>query len=406
MAMFLPAQDLLLLYPLLLVVYFIIVVIYRLYFSPLAKFPGPRLAASTLWYEYYYDVMKRGRYTWKIAELHSQYGEEHLLRYYDELYVGPSKRRSNKYEWSVRGFGPFLNAASTVGHDLHRVRRGAVAPFFSKSLVQQQEPYVREMVDKLVSRLDKLKGTGAVINLVNVFPCLGTDIFCQYAFASPHGYLEDPDFAPSWHKAVTDASESGHLFKQFPWLETLMRKLPPAVVRRIAPDMGSLSGIVDMISEKVSKVQDEVKRGKRSTDRRTIFHDIIDNDQIRPEEKTQGRLLSEGFSLLGGGTATVALTLSVISYHVIANPQILQKLQDELAQASPKMSSPPTWSQLEQLPYLGAIIQEGLRRAYGVSHRLARISPDTDLQYKEWTIPRGVSLRAPPFTHYNIFVLK
>ena len=45
-----------------------------MYFSPLAKFPGPKLAALTLWVEFYYDVVKRGRYTWKIEEMHKQYG--------------------------------------------------------------------------------------------------------------------------------------------------------------------------------------------------------------------------------------------------------------------------------------------------------------------------------------------
>ena len=54
--------------------YCISLAIYRLYISPLAKFPGPKLAALTLWYEFYYDVVKRGRYTWKIAELHERYG--------------------------------------------------------------------------------------------------------------------------------------------------------------------------------------------------------------------------------------------------------------------------------------------------------------------------------------------
>ena len=54
--------------------YCISLAVYRLYLSPLAKFPGPKLAALTLWYEFYYDVIKRGRYTWKIAELHERYG--------------------------------------------------------------------------------------------------------------------------------------------------------------------------------------------------------------------------------------------------------------------------------------------------------------------------------------------
>lgn len=48
---------------------------YRLYLSPLAKFPGPKLAAATLWYEAYYDVIKNGQYTFKIKELHKKYGK-------------------------------------------------------------------------------------------------------------------------------------------------------------------------------------------------------------------------------------------------------------------------------------------------------------------------------------------
>lgn len=49
-------------------------VFYRLYFHPLAKFPGPRLAAATLWYEFYYDCLLFGQYTFKIGRMHEKYG--------------------------------------------------------------------------------------------------------------------------------------------------------------------------------------------------------------------------------------------------------------------------------------------------------------------------------------------
>ena len=49
-------------------------VLYRLYLSPLARFPGPRLAAATAWYEFYYDAIQHGKYTFEIARMHKQYG--------------------------------------------------------------------------------------------------------------------------------------------------------------------------------------------------------------------------------------------------------------------------------------------------------------------------------------------
>ncbi len=46
----------------------------RLFLGPLAHIPGPRLAALTSWYEFYYDVIKPGQYVWKIKDLHAKYG--------------------------------------------------------------------------------------------------------------------------------------------------------------------------------------------------------------------------------------------------------------------------------------------------------------------------------------------
>ncbi len=54
--------------------YLLLQAIYRLYWSPLARFPGPRLAAISFAYEFYFDVWRPGMFIWEIERLHQVYG--------------------------------------------------------------------------------------------------------------------------------------------------------------------------------------------------------------------------------------------------------------------------------------------------------------------------------------------
>lgn len=47
----------------------------RAYFSPLSGFPGPKLAAITYLYEFYYDWWLGGQYIFEIERLHKKYGQ-------------------------------------------------------------------------------------------------------------------------------------------------------------------------------------------------------------------------------------------------------------------------------------------------------------------------------------------
>ena len=145
-----------------------------------------------------------------------------------------------KYEWAMKGFGPPLSSFATVSHEHHRIRRNAVAPFFSKASVSQLEPVVQLTIQKLVTRLEGIKQTGTVINLIDVFVSLTADIICQYCFASPYGFLDEPDFAPHWHQAMMDVTEAFQLFKQVGWLEPTTRMLPTSVVKAMNPRLGAL----------------------------------------------------------------------------------------------------------------------------------------------------------------------
>lgn len=51
----------------------------RLFRHPLSKYPGPGLAALTLWYKAYYDIIKDGGWVEHLEVLHEQYGNFFML---------------------------------------------------------------------------------------------------------------------------------------------------------------------------------------------------------------------------------------------------------------------------------------------------------------------------------------
>ncbi|EKG13640.1 Cytochrome P450 [Macrophomina phaseolina MS6] len=209
-------------------VYGLALVCYRLFLHPLSNFPGPRLAAATLWYEFYHDVVRNGQYTFEIKRMHEIYGpivriSPHELHindpsYVDKLYVAGGKKR-HKYEYFVRQFG-------TVDHDLHRMRRGAMNRFFSKASVMRLEPLIRDTVAKLCAQIETYAGTEEPVKLSSAFSCMTTDIVTEYAFARSYNFLGSREFEPNFHKAITAGSDMGPLIKQAPWVLSIMRCLP------------------------------------------------------------------------------------------------------------------------------------------------------------------------------------
>jgi cytochrome P450 len=113
--------------------------------------------------------------------------------------------------------------------------------------------------------------------------------------------------------------------------------------------------------------------GSNSSSAESVYYTVLDNPALPAEEKTLLRLEQEGVLLVLAGTESPAKSLNTIFYHLLANPQIMTKLQEELS----TVARPAPWAQLEQLPYLTAVIEEGHRLSFGVTARTARIARET-----------------------------
>ncbi|KAF6817883.1 cytochrome p450 [Colletotrichum plurivorum] len=376
----------------------------RVYFSPLSKFPGSRLAALTLWNEFYWDVVKRGNFIWRIQDMHERYGpiirinphELHVIDpdFYDDLYA--SSRTSDKYRWWTNLAGADGSSFSTVPHELHRLRRGALNPFFSVRSVARLEPLVRSKVEKLSARFAGATEAGEVVRLDAAFMALTMDVICDYAFTSDRQYLDEPDFKLLWKQTIIGAFEGGALGRQFPWMLPVMKKLPLSAVSAMNPSAGHLLRWQAGVKAQVQPIlagRDEIS--KQGSSSRTIFHALRDSD-LPPEEKTLERLCDEAEILTGAGSETTAQTLARIFFYLKFVPETLERLQDELDRALPSAAQILTWSELQKLPYLTAVIREGLRLSYGVTTRLPRISHH-DIEYKGFVIPAGTPVSETPY---------
>lgn len=338
-------------------IYTILVFIYRVTLHPLARFPGPKLAAGSFWYEFYYDLFPHKlRYLWKIEELHKRYGPIVRINpihlhindpdYLDEIYArSAGQRKRNRDPWYYRSEenGPLgWSVCQTVDHDLHRKRRGALSPFFSKASIRALEPMINVRIDKLAARYAEACRTSEIIPLLYASGALTMDIISVYAFDKDSKKLDAPDWAAEELEAYSRMSQMGPFARQFPWVaKLLLTAVPPRLVAILSPAAALIPKNRAFFRDLIESATDpqraqEVKTESRPGTSRTIFHEIIKSD-LTPQDKAPARLAAEANLLLIAGTETTARTLAVIMFHLLDNPNVLRRLRAELA---PHMECP------------------------------------------------------------------
>lgn len=86
---------------------------------------------------------------------------------------------------------------------------------------------------------------------------------------------------------------------------------------------------------------------------RTIFHELLNSPHLPQEEKSTIRLIQEAGAMVGAGGESTSQVLTALTFCLVAAPEKLRKLRDELRTIMPDSNSPmPSLRQLETLPYL------------------------------------------------------
>ncbi|KAI9159110.1 Cytochrome P460 monooxygenase [Paramyrothecium foliicola] len=291
------------------------IVTYRLFFHPLANFPGPKLAAATRRYEAYDDILCGGRYTFKIAELHKQYGpiiriSPHELQVIDSDFYEHLYRQDcpwNKYAWAYDAFGPKYATICTADHFLHRQRRAPLNP----------------NTEKLCNRISSLSGTRKTLDIDAAMSAFTRDVALEFLLDKRYNNLDASDFNGSMATIFQNAGIIWQITEHIRWCGPLLQSIPLSFLERVSNGGAREFFIYLRIMADPSTLKTD--SGKQ----RTLVHAILQSD-LPESEKTFDRMNEDVSTITGAAFETTAQTLRAVLYYVFSDNQVLCRLRQEL----------------------------------------------------------------------------
>lgn len=285
-------------------------------------------------------------------------------------------------------FGTPNSILATIDHDVHRRRRNAYANFFSKQSIRKWSSVVQSNVDKLCMRLEEHRSSGKKVNLMHAYTAFTGDVVSAYSFPQSYGQLDRPDFAPEYYELWINILSGSHLLKQFPWIFPLMNRFPLWFVERYLPDLAVSYRWHKTWAQQIQDIKAGDDDYLNERGRPSIFETLLDSD-LPSLDKSVSRLVDDAQTLVGAGSITTSLVLSLATYYIASDKRIEAKLTEELTHAQPDPNIALPLVEIEKLTYLSATVLEALRISYGVSHRLQRVCPDQSITYGSYTLPPG-----------------
>ncbi|KAL9484575.1 hypothetical protein ACSS6W_003364 [Trichoderma asperelloides] len=374
-------------------------VIYYLWFSSLAKIPGPKLAASTLLYEFYYEVICSGKYTRHIEKMHEKYGPIVRISPYEVHIKDPDfcleafspVKKLDKYGWWYRVFGGPGATVSTEHHDVHRSRRATFKKFLSPVAVRDFVPTIVEKVKQAGLIMSHHAHMGKPLNMSNLYRCIAADTVSAYALPASLNMLDSDDLGEEFQSGLRLFFEAATTMRFLGFLQPLMMIMPDLIFKRLLTDPAR--SLIKLIRT-IQKPADIEKS-------RPCLLDRIKTNNYRENGDFRERLLQEAEQFIIAGTETTGYALSVTTFYILQHADIQKMIRQELIDAEISINDDLEISSLQNLPYLSAVITEGLRFAHGVGSRLPRVNKSSDVQYHQWLIPAGVPISMTSRLHHE-----
>lgn len=301
-----------------------------------------------------------------VNRLHEKYGEVVRLSpnevsfisgetAWQDIYgfrTGKMKGHANMQKDPAWYAAPPVASHIIVANDADHSRfRRVLSHAFSEKALAQQEVLLQGYVDLLVNRLKEVTAKDSnPQDLTEWYNWTTFDIIADLIFGEPFGCLQDL----STHKYIQLLFNSLRAFRMY------YIKYYWPVADRILNAMASktsLQGRIDYYRWVASMTQARVER---ETQRPDFMTEILKHNGEKGLELTPQELGSNASIFLTAGSETTATLLSGVTYCLLKNPEVMQKLKDEV-RGRWKNYNDITINEVNNAPYLLAVLQEALR---------------------------------------------
>ncbi|GFF55340.1 probable sterigmatocystin biosynthesis P450 monooxygenase stcL [Aspergillus udagawae] len=346
------------------ILFFIGKCIYNLFFHPLASYPGPWLGRATRLHYIYHQLA--GDLPYKTLDWHNTYGEVvrvapdelsyNSSRAYHDVHVWRDNDLRSGLEKDKTWYSQSINSVPvivTAENKDHSRLRGIMVHAFSDRALARQEPLITSYVELLIRRLRELP-TDQPIDMVPWFTSTAMDVILDLSFGKSVGCLENTvngELHP-WVRLT-----SGHV-KQGLYVQA-WRRLPAFISR---------NALVNLVLARVGRVwmeqfQVTTRMARERIAAGTGREDFVTH-LLRENSEKDGMTIPEleiaSSIFMTAGSDTNATLVCGCLYYALRDAKIWSRLANEI-RGSVTQESEMTFTRLQKLPFLNAVIEEALR---------------------------------------------
>ncbi|XP_053685842.1 probable cytochrome P450 9f2 [Sabethes cyaneus] len=272
--------------------------------------------------------------------------------------------------------GLFTNSLFVLKGQRWRHMRATVSPAFTGSKLRWMLPLMEECIEAMVRHLrTELKRTGSIeVEVKDVLSRLAMDVIASCAFGVKVNCFEDPE-----NEFLRHASKMMVFGRPIVLLKMMIFRWFPTFARLLGIDMIDKEQaryfselIKDMVKTRESKgivrhdMIDLLLRVRREALQQHQDREVRENSEKGkvqlPKMITETEMIAECMMFLFGGFDTVATASTFLIYELIRNPEIQEKLYEEILETEKSLNGKPlTYETLQSMKYMDMVVSESLR---------------------------------------------